>query len=47
MASYRGGIGGIERKIKDRQEITDKNITIAFQDLQKLMAMVSSNLNYI
>lgn len=36
MASI--GIGGIERKIKQKQVETDKNISDAFQDLNMLMA---------
>jgi hypothetical protein len=40
MSRPLGGIGGIERKIKDKHEITDKHIDHAFQDLQQLMQMV-------
>ncbi|XP_054164005.1 vacuolar protein-sorting-associated protein 36-like [Oppia nitens] len=39
MSRGLGGIGKIEQKIKDRQEITDKQISSAFQDLNKLMDM--------
>ncbi|XP_044735700.1 vacuolar protein-sorting-associated protein 36 [Chrysoperla carnea] len=35
----RTGIVGIERSIQKKQEETDKNISIAFQDLSKLMTM--------
>lgn len=35
------GIGGIERKIKQKQVETDKNISEAFQDLNMLMVKAS------
>lgn len=35
----RTGIVGIERTIQEKQKQTDENITLAFQDLSKLMAM--------
>lgn len=35
----RTGIVGIERSILEKQKATDESITIAFQDLSKLMAM--------
>ena len=34
------GIGGIERKIKDNHELTDKNIDTGFQDLKNLMSLI-------
>jgi ESCRT-II complex subunit VPS36 len=33
----RTGIGGIERRLKEQQEATDRSISEAFQDLKKLM----------
>lgn len=33
------GIGRIETRLKDRLELTDKNISVAFQDLNQLMKM--------
>lgn len=33
------GIGRIENKLKSKLEATDKNISVAFQDLSQLMAM--------
>lgn len=33
------GIGRIETKLKNRLETTDKNISVAFQDLNQLMSM--------
>lgn len=35
----RTGIVGIERNLQERQKQTDENITLAFQDLSKLMTM--------
>lgn len=35
----RTGIVGIERSLQERQKQTDENITLAFQDLSKLMTM--------
>lgn len=35
----RTGIVGIERSLQERQKQTDENITLAFQDLNKLMTM--------
>lgn len=35
----RTGIVGIERSLQERQKQTDENITLAFQDLSKLMVM--------
>lgn len=35
----RAGIVGIERSLQERQKQTDENITMAFQDLNKLMSM--------
>lgn len=35
----RSGIGGIERNILEKQKKTDENLTIAFQDLSKLIGM--------
>lgn len=35
----RTGIVGIERTLQERQKQTDENITMAFQDLSKLMSM--------
>ncbi|XP_050089751.1 vacuolar protein-sorting-associated protein 36 [Anopheles aquasalis] len=37
--TLRTGIGGIERSLAEKQKQTDKNISIAFQDLDKLMEM--------
>lgn len=37
---YRQGIGGIERKIKDQHEQTDRNIDSGFQDLRNLMCLI-------
>ncbi|CAG2120471.1 unnamed protein product, partial [Medioppia subpectinata] len=39
MARPLGGIGGIEQKIKDKQDLTDKQISDAFQDMKQLMQM--------
>ena len=33
---------GIERTIKKKQQDTDKNISVAFEDLSKLMVKVKS-----
>lgn len=41
----RTGIVGIERNIQAKQETTDKNISIAFQDLNKLMGMAKEMVN--
>lgn len=35
----RSGIGGIEKSIQEKQKKTDENISIAFQDLSKLIGM--------
>lgn len=35
----RTGIIGIERNLQERQKATDESITMAFQDLRKLMEM--------
>lgn len=35
----RSGIGGIERSIQEKQKKADENISIAFQDLSKLIGM--------
>lgn len=35
----RTGIVGIERSLQEKQKATDESISIAFQDLSKLMAM--------
>lgn len=35
----RSGIGGIEKNILEKQKKTDQNLTIAFQDLSKLIGM--------
>lgn len=35
----RSGIGGIERNIQEKHKKTDQNLTIAFQDLSKLIGM--------
>lgn len=35
----RTGIVGIERSIQEKQKATDKSISVAFQDLDKLMTM--------
>lgn len=35
----RTGIVGIERSLQEKQKATDESITIAFQDLSKLMSM--------
>lgn len=35
----RSGIGGIEKSILEKQKKTDENISIAFQDLSKLIGM--------
>lgn len=35
----RTGIAGIERSIQEKQKATDKSISVAFQDLDKLMTM--------
>lgn len=35
----RSGIVGIERSLQEKQKATDESISIAFQDLDKLMAM--------
>lgn len=37
---YRQGIGGIEKKIKDRHDETDRNIDSGFQDLKNLMHLI-------
>lgn len=35
----RSGIGGIEKSIQDKHKKTDENLSIAFQDLNKLIGM--------
>ncbi|ETN60494.1 hypothetical protein AND_007886 [Anopheles darlingi] len=37
--TLRTGIGGIERGLAEKQKLTDQHISIAFQDLDKLMEM--------
>ncbi|XP_046742245.1 vacuolar protein-sorting-associated protein 36 [Diprion similis] len=39
MIKTRTGIVGIERSLQERQKATDESISMAFQDLQKLMGM--------
>ncbi|KAH0550447.1 vacuolar protein-sorting-associated protein 36 [Cotesia glomerata] len=39
MIKTRTGIIGIERSLQEKQKATDQNITMAFQDLKKLMEM--------
>ncbi|GAB6033260.1 Vacuolar protein-sorting-associated protein 36 [Chamberlinius hualienensis] len=39
LPQTRAGIVGIERVLQDRQKATSKNISIAFEDLNKLMEM--------
>lgn len=41
----RSGIVGIEKSIKEKQKQTDENITVAFQDLSKLMTMAKEMVN--
>lgn len=41
----RAGIVGIERGLQERQKQTDDNITLAFQDLSKLMTMAKDMVN--
>ena len=36
----RTGIGGIERKLQEKSKQVDKNISVAFEDLGKLMEKV-------
>lgn len=38
----RAGIVGIERGIKEKQKATDESISVAFQDLNKLMVMANN-----
>lgn len=35
----RSGIGGIEKSLQEKHKATDASITVAFQDLSKLMTM--------
>lgn len=39
MIKTRTGIIGIERSLQEKQKATDQSITMAFQDLKKLMEM--------
>lgn len=41
----RTGIVGIERSLQERQKQTDESITVAFQDLSKLMGMAQDMVN--
>lgn len=41
----RSGIGGIEKGILEKQKQTDANISIAFQDLSKLIGMAKEMVN--
>lgn len=41
----RAGIVGIERSLQERQKQTDDNITLAFQDMSKLMSMAKDMVN--
>ncbi|KAF5300006.1 hypothetical protein FQR65_LT09262 [Abscondita terminalis] len=41
----RTGIAGIERSIQEKQKQTDESITLAFQDLSKLMSMAKDMVN--
>lgn len=41
----RSGIVGIERKMQERQKFTEESVSIAFQDLSKLMAMAQEMSN--
>nr|CAD7397246.1 unnamed protein product [Timema poppensis] len=41
----RTGIVGIERNIEERHKATDESITVAFQDLSKLMGMAKDMVN--
>lgn len=41
----RTGIVGIERSLQERHKATDQSITMAFQDLQKLMGMAKDMVN--
>lgn len=41
----RFGIVGIERGLQEKQKATDESITIAFQDLSKLMVMAKDMVN--
>jgi len=38
---YRTGISGIERSMQQRNQVIDKNISQAFEDLSKLMDKVT------
>lgn len=38
----RSGIVGIERSLQEKQKATDENISVAFQDLSKLMEMANN-----
>ena len=38
----RAGIVGIERSMKEKHRATDKNISVAFEDLSKLMEKVGT-----
>ena len=37
----RTGIGGIEKKLQEKSKLVDKNISVAFEDLGKLMEKVA------
>lgn len=41
----RSGIGGIEKSIQERAKQTDENLSIAFQDLSKLIGMAKEMVN--
>lgn len=41
----RSGIVGIEKSIQEKQKQTDQNISVAFQDLSKLMTMAKEMVN--
>lgn len=41
----RTGIIGIERHLQERQKATDQSISMAFQDLRKLMEMAKDMVN--
>ena len=38
----RTGIGGIEKNIAQKNQATDKDISVAFEDLSKLMGKVKN-----
>lgn len=41
----RTGIVGIERSLQEKQKATDESISVAFQDLNKLMTMAKDMVN--